>query len=164
METHKISPLPFFLLALAIIPLSVSAQDSPDDFVAAHNAARQEVGVGPMSWDDTVASYAQQYAGQRAGDCQLIHSGGPYGENIAGGSGDLSGVDAVNMWVGEKSDYHYDSNTCTAPEGSSCLHYTQVVWRDSVRLGCAKVTCASGGTFITCNYDPPGNFVGQRPY
>jgi pathogenesis-related protein 1 len=39
-----------------------------------------------------------------------------------------------------------------------------VVWGNSVSLGCAKVTCSAGGTFIVCNYDPPGNVVGQKPY
>uniref|UniRef100_A0A0D3FY33 SCP domain-containing protein n=1 Tax=Oryza barthii TaxID=65489 RepID=A0A0D3FY33_9ORYZ len=56
-------------------------------------------------------------------------------------------------------------NSCSAPEGSSCLHYTQVVWRDSTAIGCARVVCDGDlGVFITCNYSPPGNFVGQSPY
>ncbi|KAL3576231.1 hypothetical protein D5086_021514 [Populus alba] len=62
------------LIALALLfPVSRS-QDSPQDYINAHNAARAEVGVGPMSWDDNVAlsqdspqdyinahSYAQNY-------------------------------------------------------------------------------------------------------
>ena len=90
-----------------------------------------------------------------------MHSGGPFGENIAWGSGDLKGTDAVNMWVDEKPNYDYNSNSCV---GGECLHYTQVVWLNSVGLGCAKVQCNSGGTFIGCNYDPPGNYVGEKPY
>ncbi|KAB1208616.1 Pathogenesis-related protein 1 [Morella rubra] len=148
------------LLGLTII-LPSNAQDTPDDYLSAHNTARAEVGVGPMTWDDNVASYAQNYANQRIGDCNLVHSGGPYGENIAWSSGDMSGTDAVNMWVNEKSNYDYNSNSCT---GGECGHYTQVIWKNSVRLGCAKVRCNSGGTFIGCNYDPPGNYDGQRPY
>ncbi|XP_012072761.2 pathogenesis-related protein 1 [Jatropha curcas] len=95
-------------------------------------------------------------------ECNLVHSEGPYGENLAWGSGDLSGEEAVKMWVDEKTYYDYNSNSC-AP-GRVCGHYTQVVWRESVRLGCAKVTCTNGGTFIGCNYDPPGNYIGKRPY
>ncbi|CBI25103.3 unnamed protein product, partial [Vitis vinifera] len=116
------------------------AQNSPQDFLDAHNVARAEVGVGPMSWDNTVAAYAQNYTNQRIGDCNLVHSGGPYGENLAWGSPSLTGIDAVN------------------------LHYTQVIWRNSLRLGCARAQCNSGGWFVTCNYDPPGNYVGQRPF
>ena len=111
-----------------------------------------------------MATFALNYASQRKGDCQLIHSGGGgrYGENLAGGSGDLSGSDAVKLWVNEKADYDYNTNTCAA--GKQCLHYTQVVWRNSLRVGCAKVRCNNGGTFIGCNYAPPGNYVGQKPY
>ena len=149
----------FMVLALV---LPSHAQNSPQDFLNAHNTARAAVGVGPMTWDNTVAAYAQNYANQRIRDCKLVHSGGRYGENIAWGSADLSGTAAVRMWVDEKANYDYASNTC-AP-GKVCGHYTQVVWRNSVRLGCAKVRCNNGGTFIGCNYDPPGNFNGQKPY
>ncbi|XP_010040970.2 pathogenesis-related protein 1 [Eucalyptus grandis] len=149
-------------LALALIPLSI-AQDSPQDYVAAHNAARSQVGVDRITWDERVAGYARDYAQKHARDCtRLVHSGGPYGENLAWASPDLTGTRAVNMWVGEKPYYNYNSNSC-AP-GKVCGHYTQVVWRNSVRLGCAKAKCATGGTLVTCNYDPPGNYVGQKPY
>ncbi|XWS40348.1 hypothetical protein CRYUN_Cryun18bG0133300 [Craigia yunnanensis] len=162
MEFSKVSSLALTcLMALALV-LPSHAQDSQQDYLNAHNTARAAVGVGPMTWDDTVAAYAQNYANQRSGDCNLVHSNGPYGENLAWSSGDLSGTDAVTMWVNEKADYNYDSNSCGP--GKVCGHYTQVVWRDSVRLGCAKVRCSNGGTFIGCNYDPPGNFIGQKPY
>ncbi|KAJ1396583.1 Ves allergen [Sesbania bispinosa] len=77
-------------------------------------------------------------------------------------TGDMSGRDAVRLWVNEKADYDYNSNSCAS--GKQCGHYTQVVWKNTKRVGCAKVRCNNGGTFITCNYDPPGNYVGQRPY
>nr|AAD33696.1 PR1a precursor [Glycine max] len=166
----KISFCVMCVLGLVIVGDVAYAQDSAEDYVNAHNAAEAEVGsqsprqtviVPSLAWDDTVAAYAESYANQRKGDCQLIHSGGEYGENIAMSTGELSGTDAVKMWVDEKSNCDYDSNSCV---GGECLHYTQVVWANSVRLGCAKVTCDNGGTFITCNYDPPGNFVGERPY
>lgn len=138
------------------------SQDSPQDFVNTHNAARAEVGVRPVQWDVRVASFARQYANQRINDCLLMNSGGPYGENLVWSRSDLSPTAAVQLWVSEKQFYNYDTNSCVA--GKVCGHYTQVVWSDSVRIGCAKVKCTNGGgTFITCNYDPPGNFV-LRPY
>ncbi|CAK9144997.1 unnamed protein product [Ilex paraguariensis] len=140
---------------------SSQAQNSPEDYLNAHNAARSQVGVGPLTWDNNVASYAENYANQRINDCNLIHSQGQYGENLATGTGTLSGTDAVNLWVSESVNYDYNSNSCT---GEQCGHYTQVVWRDSTRLGCARVQCNNGGWFVTCNYDPPGNVIGQRPY
>ena len=141
----------------------VQAQNSPQDYLDAHNLARAQVGVGPMVWDDTIAAYAQSYGNQRMGDCNLIHSGGPFGENIFWGFGaDITGRDATSAWINEGQFYDYNSNGCIS--GQQCGHYTQVVWRNSVRLGCARVQCVSGAIFITCNYDGPGNYIGQRPY
>ncbi|KAI9112373.1 hypothetical protein K1719_016570 [Acacia pycnantha] len=160
--SSKLSVSFFFFFFL--FSLIANAQDSPQDYVNAHNAARSQVGVPHIAWDDTVAAFAQNYANQRKADCQLVHSGGggKYGENLAWSSGDMSGVDAVKMWVDEKAFYDYNTNSCAA--GKQCGHYTQVVWKNSVRVGCAKVRCNNGGTFIGCNYSPPGNYNGERPY
>jgi pathogenesis-related protein 1 len=65
--------------------------------------------------------------------------------------------------------------TTNASNGCSgvCGHYTQIVWRSSQRLGCGVAVCTTGSpwgspspswTYVVCNYDPPGNYVGQRPY
>ncbi|KAL6880392.1 hypothetical protein ACP4OV_011957 [Aristida adscensionis] len=156
-----------FAMAVVVVPPRCAAQNSARDFVELHNAARAAVGVGPVSWDNTVAAYAQNYARQRAGDCALKHSGGRYGENIFRGSAgaNWSAKDAVGSWVAEKKYYHHDGNSCSAPQGQSCGHYTQVVWRDSTAIGCARVVCNNGGgVFIVCSYNPPGNFVGRSPY
>ncbi|KAJ6754891.1 PATHOGENESIS-RELATED PROTEIN 1 [Salix purpurea] len=161
MEISKNSLAIAFLVALATtIPLSL-AQNSQQDYLNAHNNARAQVSVGNMVWDNKVAAYASNYVQRLTGDCRLVHSGGPYGENLAGSSGDLSGSAAVKLWVDEKPKYDYNSNTCV---GGECRHYTQVVWCKSVRLGCAKARCNNGGTIISCNYDPPGNYANERPY
>ncbi|MQM04908.1 hypothetical protein Taro_037703 [Colocasia esculenta] len=133
-------------------------------FLASHNAARAGLGLPPLAWDKRLARYAQSYASQRRRDCALVHSGGPYGENIFWGSGrGWTPAQAVAAWVAERRWYDYRANSC-AP-GQMCGHYTQIVWGSSRRLGCASVTCSAGkGVFIVCNYDPPGNYIGERPY
>lgn len=148
------------LMSLAMVHLSY-AQNSPQDYLNAHNKARASVGVGPMRWDNKVAAFAQNYVNRLRGNCRLVHSGGQYGENLAWSSADMTAGAAVRMWVNERQFYDYNSNSCV---GGECRHYTQVVWRNSVRLGCAKVRCNNGATIISCNYDPPGNYAGQRPY
>ncbi|KAK4424275.1 Pathogenesis-related leaf protein 4 [Sesamum alatum] len=160
----KTISLALFVFAIAIILQysSCHAQNSPQDYVDAHNVARAEMGVGPIVWDENVTAFAQNYVSQRIGDCNLVHSTDrPYGENLAKGSGDFTGRAAVDLWVGEKPFYDYSSNSCV---GGECGHYTQVVWRNSVRLGCARAQCNDGWWFISCNYDPPGNYIDQRPY
>ncbi|GLT98025.1 hypothetical protein SLE2022_155560 [Rubroshorea leprosula] len=64
-------------------------------------------------------------------------------------------------WVDERFNYDLESNTCLL--GESCGNYTQVIWGNSIRLGCAKINCSGGGTFVVCNYDPPGNQLHQHP-
>ncbi|GLJ27034.1 hypothetical protein SUGI_0529960 [Cryptomeria japonica] len=152
-----------WLLLLFFFVQLCSAQTVQRQYLDPHNRARSQVGVGPLVWDNTVAAYAQNYANQRKVDCALRHSGGPYGENIFWGKGrEFTPADAVNAWIDEKQYYDYNSNSC-AP-GKQCGHYTQVVWRNTKKVGCARVKCNDGAIFITCNYDPPGNFNGETPY
>ncbi|CAI0448631.1 unnamed protein product [Linum tenue] len=156
------------ILIISIETLTLSsfsvAQDKPEDFLAAHNKVRAADGVGPLKWSPTLALYASSYANElAAGGCNNIHhSDGPFGENLAYSEGDLSGVKAVELWADEKANYDYKSNTCAA--GKICGHYTQVVWKDTLEVGCAKVKCPGGGTLISCNYDPTGNYEGERPF
>ncbi|XP_066346615.1 pathogenesis-related protein PRB1-2-like [Miscanthus floridulus] len=164
-RSSLIAAFPVAMAIMAIASTTTSAQNTPQDFVDLHNRARAADGVGPVAWDAKVGKYAQDYAAKRAGDCKLVHSGGPFGENIFWGSAGRawSAADAVKSWVDEKKNYHLSSNSCDP--GKVCGHYTQVVWRESTRIGCARVVCAANrGVFIVCSYDPPGNFNGERPF
>lgn len=140
---------------------------------ALHNQVRAEVGVGPMTWSPALAATAQAWA-ESCTDAEapaglIDHNPGrsdghPYyvGENAFGTPGEPTAEDAVNAWAAEKADYDHDSNGCSG----ICGHYTQLVWADSVELGCGIARCpdlAFGGT-IVCNYGPGGNVAGQRPY
>ncbi len=140
---------------------------------AAHNAARAAASpapnppLTPLTYDGTVAATAQAWAN----NCMFVHSHGQYGENLFAGAGaTYSPADVVGSWVGEDANYDYATNTCAS--GQVCGHYTQVVWASSLRLGCGVANCTANSPFKgftnwqlwVCNYDPPGNFVGEKPY
>ncbi|THU74616.1 hypothetical protein C4D60_Mb04t35260 [Musa balbisiana] len=162
-SSNHASALVVCALAFAMACTTV-AENSQQDGVDVHNSARAAVGVGPVSWDDDIASYAQKYVNKRVADCQLEHSGGPYGENLFWGTGRAYTLtDAVNVWISEKQYYDYENNSCA--DGQVCGHYTQVVWQTTTAIGCAWTQCSDGnGIFIVCEYSPAGNLVGQRPY
>ncbi|CAA7393762.1 unnamed protein product [Spirodela intermedia] len=113
---------------------SVQAQNTPQDYLDVHNTARAAVGVGKMVWNNLFWESGKEWTAR----------------------------EAVQLWVDEKQFYNNTTNTCAT--GKVCGHYTQVVWRNSVNLGCARVKCNSGAIFITSNYSPRGNIFGQRPY
>jgi pathogenesis-related protein 1 len=137
-----------------------------------HNEIRAAHGVGPMTWSSSLSATAQGWAEEcydAGGDGLIDHNpdrsdGHPYyvGENIFGGSGQYTGVEATEYWASEEADYDYGSNTCSGV----CGHYTQIVWADSVELGCGLHTCTSlgYGYVIVCNYGPGGNVNGEPPY
>ncbi|MEZ4401003.1 MAG: CAP domain-containing protein [Kofleriaceae bacterium] len=146
-----------------------------EGLVAAHNAARAAVGVGPLTWDPALAAIAdawvRQCVDQQAPTGLVDHnanrsSGYPtyVGENIYGSSGTASGTAAVASWVGEQQNYHHDTNTCDS--GRVCGHYTQVVWRATTKVGCALYRCPGlqFGSTVVCDYGPGGNISGQSPY
>ncbi|CAA0840768.1 CAP (Cysteine-rich secretory proteins- Antigen 5-and Pathogenesis-related 1 protein) superfamily protein [Striga hermonthica] len=164
----NISTLTIFLYLVACFFSSTTKGDYKSEFMRPQNAARRatRAGLAPLVWDAKLENYALTYAKTRRGDCALQHSGGPYGENIFWGSGDGSGwppAQASSDWASEVKYYHYSDNSCD--QGHECGHYTQIVWRETKRIGCARVVCFNNkGVFMICSYDPPGNYIGEKPY
>ncbi|KAF4359741.1 hypothetical protein CsatB_013577 [Cannabis sativa] len=140
------------------------SQSTRQQFLGPQNTARAFLRVPPLKWDTKLEKYAQLYANKRRYDCALQHSNGPFGENIFWGSGrGWTPVQAASAWIDERKWYRYGSNSCA--RGQICGHYTQIVWRKTRKIGCARVDCFGGkGVFMICNYDPPGNYYGERPY
>lgn len=145
-----------------------------NEMVSAHNAIRNALQVHPLEWSDLLAESANAWASKLIkNECRLQHESGiPYGENIyiswTTNSKQTTLLDSpsevVKRWSSEVSDYDYIKNTCR--ENTKCGHYTQIVWRDTRRVGCAVQTCTTT-TRITdvwvCRYDPAGN-NGLHPY
>jgi pathogenesis-related protein 1 len=153
-----------------------------DEFVTAHNQARSGTlnpppspALPPVSWDPILADSAYNYLvkckssgttmvdhnANRSSDYVALGGSGYVGENIYAMQGAAAKpTDAVDLWMSEASSYDYATNTGDAG------HYTQVVWRDSVHIGCAIVTCSAMkySNTILCDYSPGGNMNGKKPY
>ena len=138
-------------------------QSSPQAWLDSHNVERAMVGTPPLVWNQSLVDYAQNYANSRYEKCEFVHSMGPYGESIAMGYNDMTGSDAVKFWCTEKADYDHASNTCRAGEWE-CGHYTQVVARKTISVGCARAKCKNNWMFVICSYYPCGNIIGEKPY
>lgn len=131
------------------------------EMLAAHNAVRRKVGVPPLVWSERLAVFAQQWADTLAARRQFFHRrNSPYGENLFEIRGARAApAEVVEDWTSESRDYQYGSNTCRGV----CGHYTQIVWRDTRRVGCAAARGGRTEVWV-CNYDPPGNWGGKQPY
>ena len=161
MAISNLSKAIVVISSLMVIRICWARIPFEQEYLIPQNIARAAVNLPPLVWNETVAQFARSYAKERAGDCNLQHSDTQlYGENIAMSPAYLSPTSAAELWVGEKPNYDYASNKCK----DMCGHYTQVVWRDTTSVGCASVKCHNGGTFVTCNYYPPGNWVGAKPF
>ncbi len=131
------------------------------EMLAAHNAIRADVKIPPLQWSEHLASVAQGWANTLLAKHQFTHSSDArYGENLfnVAGAAATPAV-AVKVWASESRNYDYATNSCRG----ICGHYTQIVWRDTKSVGCA-VARGGGREVWVCNYDPPGNWLGQRPY
>lgn len=48
-------------------------------------------------------------------------------------------------------------------------HFSQIVWKDTKRVGCVWTKCPEAGSvenavmenYVSCNYWPPGNVMGE---
>jgi len=142
----------------------VNPEEMQVRILAAHNVWRKEVRVPPLQWSEALTTYAQAWASTLQGrGCRMEHrTEDDYGENLAWSSGNsFTPEQVVEIWGKEKSFYDYDTNTCA--DGAVCGHYTQVVWRTTQAVGCAMARCGESEVWV-CNYDPPGNWVGEKPY
>ena len=148
---------------IATAVYDVSNQTGVQQMLNAHNDWRKRTGVSAVTWSPQLATVAQQWANKLLKENRFEHRpNSRYGENLASASGQqLSPERVVKMWGEEVSDYNYNANTCKP--GKMCGHYTQIVWRSTKQVGCGMAR-GNGREVWVCNYDPPGNFVGQKPY
>lgn len=148
---------------------SVSKKEA-EEALAYHNKARRDVGVGALSWSVELSQYAQEWADYLArNNCTFEHrstlgkNSKNYGENLFWGNGTVyTSLDASKSWYNEIKDFK------NVPLNSSnwriAGHYTQMVWKNTKEVGMGVARCSNGSYIIVANYNPPGNYLGQKAY
>ncbi|KAL2939029.1 Pathogenesis-related protein 1A, partial [Bienertia sinuspersici] len=131
-----------------------------EDFLNIYNGARALLWVAPLSWDTKLEIFAQKVANKSNPSCSESRGPSPYGQNIMAEY--FVAHDVAGAWFREKDYYNSTTNSCM--NGQDCTHYTQMVWENSVRIGCAIGVCGGGLPITNCQYDPPGNIPGEAPY
>jgi uncharacterized protein YkwD len=142
-----------------------------NDILAAHNKYRSQVGVPPLKWSNKIASSAQTWANKLANMGKMQHSTSQersgYGENLwMGTAGAFSFTQMVDGWGSEKKYFIPNKafpNVSKTGNWADVGHYTQIIWKNTTEVGCA-LTQGGGNNYLVCQYNPPGNFQGQKPY
>jgi hypothetical protein len=136
--------------------------------IALHNQVRGAAGVGPVVWDRSLAAAADAYAARLASTGTWGHSSPAerpgQGENLWMGSHGAFNVDQmVGAWASEGRMFRAGAFPQVSNTGkwNDVGHYTQMIWRGSVRVGCA-VRSSRAYDYLVCRYSPGGNVMGSR--
>ncbi|XP_038235573.1 peptidase inhibitor 16 [Dermochelys coriacea] len=170
MLSARLHPL---LLLLTAVELSSSLTDDDKKLIVEmHNQYRSQVSppaadMLKMSWAPDLEAFAKAYALK----CIWGHNKerGRRGENLFAITDEMDVEVALEQWYSEHEHYNLTTSKCTISQ--MCGHYTQVVWANSERVGCGMQFCKTlHGVedpdlyLLVCNYDPPGNVRGRKPY
>lgn len=141
-----------------------AASNSFAELLAAHNAYRTSLGLPPLRWSGALAANAQSWADHLADIGRLEHSGP--GQNLAWATaGSQSLTQLVNLWGNERVYFRNGEFPAVSTTGNwmDVAHYSQLVWAATTKVGCGFAE-GDVGDFLVCDYDPPGNVMGERAY
>jgi hypothetical protein len=138
------------------------------ELLAAHNKYRAALGEPALQWSDELSASASAWALHLANDVHAMkHSGAlAKGENLAmWTAGRASLTQLVDLWGAEKHYFIESSfpNVSTDGNWRTVAHYTQMIWRDTTKVGCGLAT-GGGNDYLVCQYAPQGNFMGQKVF
>ena len=144
-----------------------------------HNDARDDVGTPPLVWSEKLEKQALLYAkilARKDEKQNMKHSKTNDGENMTYSySAEIrDGIitpsisptpltDASVGWYEEIKDYRY-SKIKRRRIGPPIGHYTQMVWKNTKKVGIAYAVSKKGSVYVVARYFPAGNTVGEHPY
>ncbi|MEE4153986.1 MAG: CAP domain-containing protein [Erythrobacter sp.] len=163
------SVLALFAAAASLFSAPATAQGErhEEGWLAAHNAARGQFGAVPLEWDENLAAEARAWAQRLARENTLRHSSQierrSRGENLwMGTRGAYSPAAMIAAFTDEARHFTPGAfpNVSRTGNWADVGHYTQIVWPDTRKVGCAL---ASNRAFdvLVCRYWPAGNVWGE---
>jgi hypothetical protein len=166
---------PRLLLLLLCVPALIGGlgprMQFDDRVLAAHNRERTSAGLRPLAWDAALAEDAAGWADQLARTDRFEHSpdapdAEPQGENLWAGTPRWFQPEAmVGLWIAEKQAYRPGvfPNNSRSGRVEDVSHYTQVMWRSSIAVGCS-LREGRKEEVLVCRYRSAGNVVGEIPF
>ena len=140
-----------------------------NELISTHNTKRQNHGVSSLSKLTAIEANCQQTANNCKENESLIHSTGTYqsqplGQNLYMYAGRApTGSEITEKWYSEEANYDYVNGKSS--NGGVIGHFTQLVWKNTNKIGCAyaqgKYKTYSPAFYVCCNYYPAGNYNNQ---
>lgn len=140
--------------------------------LAAHNRERSAAGIVPLRWDSALVADARRWGDYLAAIGAIEHEEDdpddpdPQGENLfLGTKNHFAPEEMVGMWIDEKAHFVpgiFPGNSRTG-DLEDVGHYTQLMWRDTRRVGCA-VSQGDEYDILVCRYRQAGNVIGEQPF
>lgn len=164
------------LLAAVMWPVAANSSwtlysrggDTSSRLLAMHNVERARMNIAPLQWDPQLAAAAASYGPTLASLGHLQHSPRQFRpgqrENLwMGTRGAYSPEQMVGTWIAERREFRPGvfPNVSRTGNWQDVAHYTQVIARETTRVGCA-IQPAGRWDYLICRYSPPGNIDGRR--
>ena len=154
-------PLIISTFIIKINSLDLDLEKIRSEILSDHNYHRKRHQVDTLVRNSEIEKVAQTYSEHLAEIGNMQHSQNEkYGENLyycmSSAGICVTGQKASQSWYNEVKQYNFADPKFTSGTG----HFTQLVWKASKQIGCGAA-CKNNKCFVTCNYYPRGNYLGQ---
>lgn len=149
----------------------VNIEQFRQELLVRHNNFRASYGLKPLRRNQTLESFSEDWVAKCWGRGQLVHSHyKEYGENIAWRWNDVTKYTVNNLadvlfnqWSSEINWFYNGLIPDISTNGRDAGHVSQILWAKSTDLGCS-IYSNSSSYYLSCNYWPPGNILGQKAF
>lgn len=150
-------------LVVGIYCVSLDLEKIRNDILERHNLYRKRHQVGQLTREPEIEKLAQDHADKCALLGYIKLSSNTYkdqalGENsYQGYNNGYVGTASVDLWYNDSLSYDFSNPGYKEGVG----HFTQIVWKNSKKIGCGIAVDDKETYYVTCHYYPAGNYLSQ---